>query len=243
MKLPDFKYENEALNKGFRTVAGLDEVGRGAFAGSVVTGCVIFDKNTIYNVQGESLHIQIKIDDSKKLSIRQREVADKWIRENCLAYGIGMASVSQINKLGIKKATEIAFRMAITEANKILRYKDTEILEKTNKESLISEYPSIQYLLVDAFNIPRLSGLPRHKQNAIVKGDSLSISIAAASIIAKVYRDGLMTELSKKPKYTKYNWHKNKGYGTLEHREAINKHGITKLHRKTFVNTWISKLT
>lgn len=236
MKLPDFKYENEALNKGFRTVAGLDEVGRGAFAGPVVTGCVIFNSQ-IY----KSANIQIKINDSKKLSAKQRKLSDSWIRENCLAYGIGMARVSQINKLGIKKATEIAFRMAITEANKILRYKDTEILEKTNKESLISEYPSIQYLLVDAFNIPKVRGIRLNHQKPIIKGDSLSISIAAASIVAKVYRDKLMTELSKKPKYTKYNWHKNKGYGTASHRVAILKHGITKLHRQQFIETFLTK--
>ena len=226
MKLPDFKYENEALNNGFGMIAGLDEVGRGAFAGPVVTGCVVFNRQ-IY----KSANLQIAINDSKKLTSRQREVADKWIRENCLAYGIGMASVSQINKLGIKKATDIAFRKAICEANNNLH---SLTVHQSNSSS-------VDYLLVDAFNIPRVKGIKFNHQKPIIKGDSLSISIAAASIIAKLYRDRLMAELSKKPKYAKYNWHKNKGYGTLEHREAINKHGISKLHRKTFVNTWMIK--
>jgi len=127
------------------------------------------------------------INDSKKLTSKQREAADKWIRKNALSFGIGEASVAQINKFGIKKATEIAFRRSIHS---------------------ISQYHNIDFLLIDAFYIPYVRGLRRKNQKAIVKGDSLSISIAAASIIAKVYRDKLMLNLSKNPKYKKYNWHK-----------------------------------
>lgn len=212
MKLPDFKYEKEVWKKGFDTIAGVDEVGRGCFAGPVVAGCVVFAPNTIYNIQDTILYV--RIDDSKKLTSKQRERADKWIRKNALAFGIGQASVAQINRLGIKKASEIAFRKAIKDCGK-----------------------SIDYLLIDAFFIPYVKGLRRKNQKAIIKGDTKSVSIAAASIIAKVYRDTFMAKLSRK--YGKYRWDKNKGYGTLEHRNAIKKYGITRLHRRAFVGTWI----
>jgi ribonuclease HII len=172
-----------------------------------------------------SRHPQIVINDSKKLSAKQREVADKWIRKNALSFGIGSASVSQINKLGIKKATEIAFRKAI---------KNCKL--------------KVDFLLIDAFYIPYVRGLRRKNQKPIIKGDTKSISIAAASIIAKVYRDKLMTDLCKKKYRTsyacvvtgkKYMWHKNKGYGTKEHRDLIRKYGTSDLHRKVFVNTWL----
>ena len=100
----------------------------------------------------------------------------------------------------------------------------------------------IDYLLIDAFYIPYVKGLRRKNQLAIVKGDTKSISIAAASIVAKVYRDKLMTALAKEKGYKKYKWHKNKGYGTKEHRQAIKRYGITKLHRKKFVQTYQEKI-
>ena len=99
----------------------------------------------------------------------------------------------------------------------------------------------IDYLLVDAFYIPYVKGLRRKNQTPIVKGDTKSVSIAAASIIAKVYRDKLMRAISEDPKYKKYRWQENKGYGTLRHRKAIMKYGITKLHRKKFVETFFKK--
>jgi ribonuclease HII len=231
MTLPDFLFERKLHKQGYKLIAGIDEVGRGAFAGAVVAGCVVFapDSELLILMAKLDFNSKLVINDSKKLTPKQREKADKWIRENCLACAVGSASVAQINKLGIKKATEIAFRKAIFETNKCLC------------GSAVHQFSSssVDYLLIDAFNIPRVSGFPLHKQNAIIKGDSRSISIAAASIIAKVHRDNLMTGLSKKLKYKKYQWHKNKGYGTREHREAISKYGATRLHRKTFVNTWL----
>jgi ribonuclease HII len=209
MILPDFSFEKKLHRQGYKLIAGVDEVGRGCFAGPVVAGCVVFKKK----FQNPPL-----INDSKLLSPKRREIADKWIRKNAVAFGIGQASVSQINRLGIKKATEIAFRKAI---------KNCEV--------------QIDYLLIDAFYIPYVKGLRRKNQKAIVKGDTKSLSIAGASIVAKVYRDKLMTSLSKKSKYKKYKWGKNKGYGTKEHQKMIRKYGISNLHRKTFVRTWLSK--
>ena len=211
--LPNFSIEKRLQKKCYRINAGVDEVGRGSFAGPVVAGCVVFNQKLKIK---DLILYGIQINDSKKLSPARRKKADKWIRENSLAWGVGLASVSQINKLGIKKATEIAFRKAIRSCG-----------------------VEINYLLIDAFFIPYVRGLRRKNQKAITKGDTKSISIAAASIVAKVYRDEIMTELDSRPLYKNYLWGKNKGYGTAEHRNAIKKYGTTKFHRKLFVKSWL----
>lgn len=215
MILPDFSFEKKTFKKGFRVVAGIDEVGRGCFAGPVVAAVVAFTNKQI----GEHMNKRIIINDSKKMTVKQREISSFWIKKNALCYGIGWASVAQINKLGIKKATEIAFRKAIKNCGR-----------------------RMDYLLIDAFYIPYVKGLRRKNQKAIIKGDTKSISIAAASVIAKVYRDRLMVRLSLDPKYKKYGWDKNKGYGTLEHRKALQKYGTTRLHRKQFISNVKTKL-
>jgi ribonuclease HII len=212
MVLPDFSFEHKLHRRGRKLIAGVDEVGRGCFAGPVVAGCVVFDRKMC-----KLEKIPVRIDDSKKLSSKRREIADEWIRKNAKGVGIGMASVSRINRLGIKKATEIAFRKAI---------KNCDV--------------QIDYLLIDAFYIPYVKGLRRRNQKAIIHGDTKSISIAAASIVAKVHRDKLMTELGKKAKYKKYGWGRNKGYGTKEHRNSILKYGTSRFHRKQFVRNYVS---
>jgi ribonuclease HII len=203
--LPDLSYERRLWKKGYKLVGGVDEVGRGAFAGPVVAGCVVFQKGSVDS--------PVRVDDSKKLSPKRREEADIWIRKNCLAWGIGEASVSKINRLGIKKASEIAFRKAIVGC-KI----------------------KIDYLLIDAFFVPYVRGLRKKNQMPIVRGDAKSLSIAAASIIAKVYRDKLMGSL----KDEKYGWESNKGYGTKNHQQALKKYGASKLHRKLFIRKFVS---
>ena len=243
-KLPDFSFEKRLWKKDYKFVAGCDEVGRGCFAGPVVTSCVVFQKNTFdtFDTFGTSDAFP-KIDDSKKLSAVQRERAAKWIKKNSLAWGIGVGKVSEINRLGMSKATYSAFRRSITIANK-----------KTGSR--------VDYLLIDAFYIPYVRGLRiplktlrlrsgqakkfgdleiSGRQLAIIDGDEKSLSIAAASIIAKVYRDRLMESLSKKSKFKKYGWDKNKGYGTKKHQEAILRHGITKFHRKKFIESFLLK--
>ena len=248
MNKPTFYFEKRLWKEGFKYIAGCDEVGRGCFAGPVITGCVIFSPETIYTLQGASFK-GVKVDDSKKLTLLQREKADKWIKENCISWGIGMGSVAEINKLGISKATFSAFRRAIKNVN----------------EKLVSR---VEYLLIDAYYVPYIRelrmpyktkrlrnrkilykgqqtfGWKKHRwenfsgnQLAIIKGDQKSFSIAAASIIAKVYRDNLMKSLSKK--YKDYGWEENKGYGTKKHCEAIKKYNISKHHRKSFVETYL----
>lgn len=215
MTFPDFSFEKKIYKKGYRVIAGMDEVGRGSFAGPVVAAAVAFAPNSKFEILNSK---QIRINDSKKLNSKQRELASFWIKRNVTCYGIGKASVGEINKFGIKKASEMAFRRAIKNCNK-----------------------RIDYLLIDAFYIPFIKGLRRRNQLPIIKGDTKSLSIAAASIIAKVYRDKLMTTLSQNSKYKKYKWDENKGYGTLSHRKAIKKYGPTRYHRKGFIRKYIPK--
>ena len=237
MSSPNFSFEKRLWKEGFKYVAGADEVGRGCFAGPVVASAVAFTSISnfqfpIFNEKGE----EIKIDDSKKLTSKQREISAKWIKKNALTYGTGSVSAKVINRVGMAKATQRAFRRAVKKAG-----------EKLDKR--------IEFLLIDAFYIPYVSGLPRStkkikgngkiensksKQLAIIRGDEKSFSIAAASIIAKVYRDSLMGKIGKRSIYKRYKWFKNKGYATKEHREAILKYGLTGYHRKQFVETYFS---
>jgi ribonuclease HII len=216
MKVPNFKYEKVLWQKGIALVGGCDEVGRGCFAGPVVAGAVVFPKC----FKGPSLQASrtVQINDSKKLTASQRDKADKWIRKNALSYGLGEVSVKIVNKLGIKKATEKAFRIAVSNCKQ-----------------------PINHLLIDAFFIPRVKGLTKSCQTPIVKGDSISFSIAAASIIAKVYRDALMKRIALSHNFKVYGWNKNKGYGTKTHCQAILRHGTTPYHRTTFVETFLRK--
>ena len=249
MEKPNFYFERKLWKRGFKHIGGVDEVGRGCFAGPVVAAAVAFAPRTALTLrrelrlrsQGASVRGKpVKINDSKKLTARQREKAAKWIKENALTWGIGEAKVAEINRLGMGAATLSAFRRAVSDANK-------------------HRHLRIEYLLIDAFYIPYIRGFPiiiknnfkdrkrpkmrngKGRQLAIINGDEKSITIGAASIIAKVYRDKLMRKLSKNPKYKNYGWGKNKGYGTKKHQEAIRKYGITNLHRKTFVDTFLNK--
>ena len=208
---PNFSFEKALWKKGYKFIAGVDEVGRGCFAGPVVAGCVVFSHKP-YKLGN------IRVDDSKKLSLKQRREASFWIKENALVWGIGEASVSLINRIGMGKATKVAFRRAIKAVNK-----------------------KLDFLLIDAFYIPYVRGLKRKNQKAIVDGDEKSLTIAAASIIAKIYRDSLMKKLSSK--HPKYGWERNKGYGTKEHLGALRKYGLTRHHRKQFVATYFKKIS
>ncbi len=207
--LPSFEFEM-SLDDGF-VVIGVDEVGRGALAGPVVAGavCLLGDRG-FWLKQG--------IDDSKRLSAIRREELSKIIWKNA-ACGIGGVSVAYINSHGIVKATEKAMRQAI----------------KAVQGKIASNQG--QFLLIDAFNLMFVPKIGLKQQKAIIKGDQKSISIAAASIIAKVYRDKLMDELAYKQ--TRYGLDGNKGYGTKLHIEAIKHHGVSKIHRKLFVRGFI----
>ena len=150
------------------------------------------------------------LNDSKKLSEKKREELYSVIMENAVAVGIGHASWETIDEINILQATYEAMRMAIGELS-----------------------PQPDLLLVDAVNIPQVD----IKQVGIIKGDARSVSIAAASIIAKVTRDRLMYEYDKQ--YPEYNFASNKGYGTAEHIAALKKYGPCPIHRKTFIGNFI----
>lgn len=237
MKPPHFRYERQLWKKGFNLVAGADEVGRGAFAGPVVASTVVFAPNHKFQITNFK-QWGVRVDDSKKLTDKQRRVSDKWIKDNSLTWGIGEASVLEINKLGLSKATYSAFRRSVASANMRGHFR-------------------VEYLLIDAFYIPYVRGLPvgvkknlgnkklkrkrrkvarkGGKQLPIVNGDEKCFSIASASIIAKVYRDDLIIKLGKRSRNKMYGWERNKGYGTADHREAIQKLGTTRYHRQKFV--------
>jgi ribonuclease HII len=189
-----YQYEDELYEKGITYIAGIDEAGRGPLAGPVVAAAVILKKGAKLNL----------VDDSKKLSEKQRQKALIQIKENSLAIGIGIASVEEIDRINIYRAAREAMHSAI----KQLKIKP-------------------EYLLIDA--MPMELDIPN---KSIIKGDQKSISIAAASIIAKTTRDQYMIEMDKV--FPLYNFKQHKGYGTKEHIELIKRHGYTPIHRKTY---------
>ena len=193
---PGRELEEAFYGQGHRWVAGLDEVGRGAWAGPVVAAAVILPQR---------FPTDCGIRDSKVLRPQQREALDVLIRSRALAVGVGMASQRVIDRVGIVSATRRAMLQAIR--NLALRP---------------------QALLIDALALGKLS-LP---QRAIVHGDALCLSIAAASIVAKVARDALMRKVD--AKFSVYGFARNKGYGTPEHEAALFELGPCPLHRLSF---------
>ena len=178
-----------------KIIAGVDEVGRGSLVGPVYAAAVIFNKK-IY---------KRKFKDSKKLSKKKREKLNIYIKKNSI-WGIGCASIKEIEKLNILNASLLAMKRAIIKLKK-----------------------RPELILIDGNKIPKMEN---YKLKSIIKGDQKIPEISAASIIAKVSRDRLVSKMSKK--FKKYLWNKNFGYGTKEHIRAIKKFGITKYHRRTF---------
>lgn len=193
--MPSFEFERAVA----APVAGIDEAGRGPWAGPVVAAAVILPEDAL---PADKLAL---LDDSKKLTAKRRDLLFDAIL-GCASAGIGMASVDEIDEINILNATYLAMRRAV------------ENLPVT---------PA--HLLIDGNRLPKDLPCPAE---CIVKGDSRSFSIAAASVLAKVFRDRLMAELAES--YPGYGWTRNAGYGTAAHKEALVKHGITPHHRKTF---------
>ena len=196
-KTPNFAEEKRFARLGFVNIAGVDEVGRGSIAGPVVAAAVILPAN---------FKIPQGFGDSKQVKPQKRKVFAKLIKRQAKTYFEAVVPVSKIDKLGLGKAVQIAFRKALK-----------------------SLAPPADFILIDAFYISHLN---RKNQRPIVRGDQKSASIAAASILAKVYRDKIMKKLARK--YPEYKFGKNKGYGTKDHQVAIKKFGLSKIHRKSF---------
>jgi len=206
MTFPDFRFESTLWQDGCQFVAGVDEVGRGALAGPVVTAAVVFPPNL-------NPKLLMGINDSKLLTAQKRNHLVPMIYQHALFYSLATIPVKTINRLGITNATFKSMRTSIQQIN------------------------SCDHVLVDGFRIPFLKNL-KHSQTAIVKGDRISLSIAAASILAKVHRDQLMTDLHQSLPH--FHWKENKGYGTLTHRQAIKNHGASPHHRTLFIRKILS---
>ena len=198
------EYERSLRASGAKYVAGVDEVGRGPLAGPVVTACVILPED--FDVLG--------VDDSKKLSEKKREALYDVILEKAVAWGIGRADNHLIDEINILEATKVAMKEAVEKADRML-------CEKTGE--------GISHILFDAMTIKDIET----PQTSLIKGDAKSLSIAAASILAKVTRDREMVEYHQQ--YPDYAFDSNKGYGTKAHYEGIEKKGITPIHRKSFL--------
>ena len=200
--MPDFSLEESLGLSTSAVIVGVDEVGRGPLAGPVTAAAVFFDRQKITS------DLLTKIDDSKKIAQKKRATISKQI-ESIAIIGIGWASSGEIDQLNILEATMLAMQRAISSLRK----------------QIISDP---DYILIDGNKVPRLD----FPSKAIVRGDEKSLSIAAASIVAKNKRDAFMTSLSKL--YPGYGWEKNAGYGTGEHLAAIEREGITVHHRRSF---------
>jgi ribonuclease HII len=194
----DTRFEDEARAAGHQVVAGVDEVGRGALCGPVVVAAVVLGDG--FPAEG--------LDDSKRLTRRQREELDARIRARARGLALGLAEADEIDRVNILQATLRAMRRAVLG---------------------LPERPDL--LLVDALTIPGLDV----EQRAIVKGDARSVSIAAASIVAKVARDALMRDLDHE--HPGYGLARNMGYGSEGHRDALRRLGPSSVHRRSFHGT------
>ena len=187
--------ERQLWRQGYRSVAGVDEVGVGPLAGPVVAAAVVFSAET--RITG--------VDDSKRVAASTRARLADEIRERALAVGVGVVAVEDIDRLNIYRAALEAMRRAV---------------------SALSLTPD--YVLVDARTVPGIA-VP---QLPIVKGDARSFTIAAASIVAKVARDAIMTDLA--TTYPEYGFSEHMGYGTAAHLDALRRYGPCPEHRRSF---------
>lgn len=190
------KFENTARENGYLSICGVDEAGRGPLAGPVCAAAVILPDNTI--IDG--------VNDSKKLSEKNREALFDVIKETSVAYSIAFASVEEIEEMNILNATMLAMKRAV--------------------DGLQSK---ADYAMIDGNRLPSLD----IDSECIVKGDAKSMSIACASILAKVSRDRLLYKYAEE--YPQYHFDKHKGYGTKLHVEALQEYGPCPYHRMSFL--------
>ena len=191
-----WEIENSLYAEGYQMICGVDEAGRGPLAGPVCAAAVILPKDLV--LPG--------LNDSKKLTDKKRRELFPIIKEQAIAYGIGLASHEEIDEINILQATYLAMERAIAQLE-----------------------GKADFALIDG-NRAKDFGLP---VRTVIKGDSLSASIAAASVLAKVTRDDIMLEMAEK--YPEYGFEVHKGYGTKAHYEALRAHGHSEIHRLTFL--------
>ncbi|QIG60116.1 ribonuclease HII [Dishui Lake large algae virus 1] len=194
-------------------VAGVDEAGRGPLIGPVVAAAVVLPSDDKFP---DDMYLSIK--DSKKLSIKKREVLADYIRKHAITYGIGVASPQEIDQINILHATMRAMERALTDAYKKQPF---------------------HHIMVDGQHfttyIPPGIDSDALTHECIVDGDNIHRNIGAASILAKTHHDMLIRELiEQNPDYEKYGLKKNMGYGTAEHIRALRQYGATPHHRRSF---------
>lgn len=202
-------HEYENAHADVRFIAGIDEAGRGPLAGPVVAACCILPKDAVI----------LYLNDSKKVTALRREAMLPEIKEKAIAYGIGIVEEKRIDEINILQADYEAMRIALQKTNEMLQAKG------------LADAPGL--LLNDAVTIPGVE-IP---QESIIKGDAKSVSIAAASILAKVTRDQLMEAYD--AQYPEYGFARNKGYGTKEHIEALKRLGPCPIHRRSFIGHFV----
>ena len=203
-------FEQEITGGKYRFIAGVDEVGRGPLAGPVVAAAVVLPAD--FDVLG--------VDDSKKLSEKKREMLFDVIKEKAVCYGIAEKDNHVIDEVNILEATKLAMAEAIEKADAMLQEKLGE---------------KIDFVLFDAMKIDAVE----KPQMSLIKGDAKSVSIAAASILAKVTRDRQMVDYHEK--YPYYGFDSNKGYGTKTHYAGLEEHGVTPIHRDSFLGSFYDR--
>lgn len=197
------QFERQAWDRGICRLAGVDEAGRGPLAGPVVAAAIVFDKPFL---EAEQYGCLKSVNDSKRLTPRERDRLFTVLTETCpCVYGVGIANVAEIDALNILRATHLAMARAL---------------------DAVSPLPD--FILVDGLPVPNFPCPSR----SIIRGDSLSLSIAAASIIAKVSRDRMMAVLDQQ--YPQYVFSQHKGYGTRIHMKALLDYGPCPAHRRSF---------
>jgi ribonuclease HII len=204
--------------------AYIDECGRGCFAGPVCAAVVVWPKDfdsSVLNAEERKLYESVK--DSKKISENKRVKIADFIKTHAKAYAIACVDNEEIDKINILQATFKAMHMALNE------------IENSPHTSI----SHIDHIFVDGNRFKTYIGKDQEyvPHTCIIEGDAKLFQIAAASILAKTYRDKYITDLGNSSDELKvYKWDKNKGYGTKEHTDAIKKYGMTQYHRKTFIH-------
>lgn len=203
------EHEHRLLGAGYRVIVGLDEAGRGAWAGPVAAGAVCLPLD-----RADLREVLAGVRDSKQMTVRQRTALVEVIKTTAVAWAVGSASAAEIDALGIAPATRLAMRRALDGL-------------ATQQPGFLPDYLLLDYIRWNETPLP-------YPVEHLKKGDQQSLTIAAASVLAKTWRDQVMRELALQPAYADYGFAAHKGYGTAEHLAALRRLGACEQHRATF---------